>query len=221
MKSVLIFSGGLDSTTLLYKLLNEGHEVFPITFLYGQKHCRELESAKSICQNLNVEHKIIDISSLQSVLDSALTNPNVSIPSVPSSAQFYETLKTTVVPNRNAIFLSIAAGYAQSIGAKNIFFAAHYSDRGMYPDCREEFISAFETMTRCSLDDNTVSVSSPFATVKKSEVVKIGDSLNIPFGMTWSCYEGKSQHCGRCSACRERKNAFIEASVPDPTPYSE
>lgn len=221
MKSVLIFSGGLDSTTLLYKLKNEGHDVFPITFLYGQKHCRELKSAKKICQNLNVMHKVIDLSALQTVLDSALTNPDISIPSVPSGAQFYETLKTTVVPNRNAIFLSVAAGYAQSIGAKNIFFAAHYSDRGMYPDCREEFISSFENMTKLSLDDDTVSVSSPFATIKKYEVVKIGNSLNVPFELTWSCYEGKDRHCGRCSACRERKNAFIEASVSDTTKYSE
>ncbi|EIJ65749.1 protein ExsB [Candidatus Nitrosopumilus salaria BD31] len=221
MKSILIFSGGLDSTTLLYKLQHEGHEVFPMTFLYGQKHCKESESAKEICQNLTLSHKVIDLSPLQTVLDSALTNPNISIPAVPSSAQFYETLKTTVVPNRNAIFLSIGAGYAQSIGAKNIFFAAHYSDRGMYPDCREEFISAFENMTKLSLGDDDASVSSPFATIKKSEVVKIGHSLNVPFELTWSCYEGKHRHCGRCSACRERKTAFKEANVTDPTEYSE
>ncbi|EPA06517.1 7-cyano-7-deazaguanine synthase QueC [Candidatus Nitrosarchaeum limnium] len=221
MKSVLIFSGGLDSTTLLYKLINEGHEVYPLTFLYGQKHCKESESAKEITNILKINHKIIDITALQSVLDSALTNPSISIPTVPSGSQFYETLKTTVVPNRNAIFLAIAAGYAQSIKADNIFFAAHYSDRGMYPDCRSEFISAFEKMTKLSLDNSNASVSSPFAKINKSGVVKIGDSLNVPFQLTWSCYEGKDRHCGRCSACRERKNAFVEASVYDPTDYIE
>lgn len=221
MKSVLIFSGGLDSTTLLYKLINEEHKVYPLTFLYGQKHCKESESAKMITNLLKIEHKIIDITALQSVLDSALTNPSISIPTVPSGSQFYETLKTTVVPNRNAIFLAIAAGYAQSIKANNIFFAAHYSDRGMYPDCRSEFIASFEKMTKLSLDNSDVSVSSPFAKINKSGVVKIGDSLNVPFHLTWSCYEGKDRHCGRCSACRERKNAFIEVSIRDPTDYIE
>ena len=219
MKSVLIFSGGLDSTTLLYKLKNENHDVHAITFLYGQKHSKELESAKKITANLDTIHKIIDVSSLQSLLNSALTNPNISIPNVSAGAQFYETLKTTVVPNRNAIFLSIASGFAQSIHANNVFFAAHYSDRGMYPDCREEFIDSFQKMTRLSLNNPEMNISSPFAKLKKSEVVKIGNSLGVPFELTWSCYDGNQKHCGKCSACRERKNAFYEVGITDPTQY--
>jgi len=221
MKSVVVFSGGIDSTTLLFKLKNEGHEIYTITFSYGQKHSRELESAKKIASILKFDHKIVDISSLQSLLDSALTNPNIAIPKVPVGAQFYETLKTTVVPNRNAIFLSIAAGYAQSIGANNVFYAAHYSDRGIYPDCRQEFIEAFEKMSRISLENNSLSVQSPFVNMNKSDIVRLGSELGIPYELTWSCYSGDTKHCGTCSACRERKRAFFEAGIKDPTVYRE
>lgn len=219
MKSVVIFSGGLDSTTLLFKLKNENHDVHAVTFSYGQKQSRELNSARKIGLSLDVNHKIIDLSSLSHVLDSALTNPNIKIPKVPASAQFYETLTTTVVPNRNAIFLSIAAGYAQSIGARNLYYAAHYSDRGMYPDCRPEFISEFEKMVRLSLVNDDFCVESPFVNRTKGEIVKLGNKLKVPFELTWSCYEGGEKHCGACSACRERKRAFDEARVNDPTVY--
>jgi 7-cyano-7-deazaguanine synthase len=221
MKSVLIFSGGLDSTTLLFKLKKDNQDVHAITFSYGQKHSIELEYAKKIASVLGIEHKIVDMSSLQTLLDSALTNPNIVIPKVPASAQFYETLKSTVVPNRNAIFLAIATGYAQSIGANNVFYAAHYSDRGVYPDCREEFIEAFEKMSQLSLDNNLLSIESPFVRMNKSDVVKLGTELGVPYELTWSCYGGDMKHCGTCSACRERKRAFSEAGVKDPTVYRE
>lgn len=221
MKSVAVFSGGLDSTTLLFKLKEDGYDIHAVTFSYGQKHSRELESAKKIASILKIDHKIVDISSLQSLLNSALTNPDIAIPKVPVGAQFYETLKTTVVPNRNAIFLSIAAGYAQSIGSNNVFYAAHYSDRGVYPDCRQEFIDSFEKMSRISLDNNSLVVQSPFVEMDKSEIVKIGSELGVPYDLTWSCYGGDMKHCGTCSSCRERKRAFSEAGVRDPTVYRE
>lgn len=221
MKSVVVFSGGLDSTTLLFKLKKEGHEIHAVTFSYGQKHSIELEYAKKITSLLGVDHKIVDISSLQTLLDSALTNPSIVIPKVPASAQHYETLKSTVVPNRNAIFLSIATGFAQSIGANNVFYAAHYSDRGIYPDCREEFVEAFEKMSRLSLDNNSLSIMSPFVRMNKSDIVRLGSELEVPYEMTWSCYGGDMKHCGTCSACRERKRAFSEAGVRDPTVYRE
>jgi len=221
MKSIIIFSGGLDSTTLLYKLKSENHDIHTISFLYGQKHSKELEAAKIICSSLNIEQKIVDLTPLQSLLDSALTNPNIEIPTIPAGTQHYETLKTTVVPNRNAIFLSIAAGFAQSIGGNTIFYAAHYSDGGMYPDCREEFINSFEKTVRLGLDSSNFSVKAPFVNISKSEVIKIGHKLGVPFELTWSCYEGGIKHCGSCSACRERKNAFEEAKINDPTAYSE
>ncbi len=221
MKSVLIFSGGLDSTTLLYRLKNENHNVYTISFLYGQKHSKELEAAKIICSSLDVEQRIVDLTSLQPILNSALTNPNIEIPSIPAGTQFYETLKSTIVPNRNAIFLSIAAGFAQSIGANTIFYAAHHSDRGMYPDCREEFIKSFEKTVRLALDDDSFLVKAPFANIPKGEVIKIGQKLNVPFELTWSCYEGGIRHCGACSACRERNLAFEEAGIDDPTAYEK
>ena len=221
MKSVVVFSGGLDSTTLLYKLKSENHDVYAISFVYGQKHSRELDSAKDISTLLGVSHKIVDISSLSGVLDSALTNPNTEIPNVPANAQFYETLKTTVVPNRNAIFLSIAAGYAQSIGATNLYYAAHHSDRGMYPDCRPEFILQFEKMVQLSLDNEEFHVESPFVNITKGGIVELGHKFNVPFELTWSCYEGGDKHCGICSTCRERKRAFEEAGIKDSTEYRE
>ena len=221
MKSVIIFSGGLDSTTLLYKLKNENHDIHAISFLYGQKHSKELEAAKIICSSIGIDQKIVDLTSLQTILNSALTNPNIEIPTISVGTQFYETLKTTVVPNRNAIFLSIAAGFAQSIGANSIFYAAHHSDRGMYPDCREEFIKSFEKTVRLALDNNNFSVKAPFVNISKNEVVKIGKKLDVPFELTWSCYEGEIKHCGACSACRERKYAFEEAGIDDPTIYKK
>src|SRR3989337_1532064 len=149
MKAVIIASGGVDSSTLLYKTVKEGCETYGLTFIYGQKHKREIESAKKICEGLNVHHKVIDLSILKDILSgSALTDSGVEIPEVPETAEYFETLKTTIVPNRNSIFLSIAIGYAVSIKANYIFFGAHHSDRGVYPDCRQEFVEAFEYAER-------------------------------------------------------------------------
>lgn len=213
-------SGGIDSTTLVYSSIDQGYEVECLTILYGQRHRREADSARRITEALGVPHKLLDLSPLGGILSgSALTDANVDVPEVPETAEHYDTLKTTIVPNRNAIFLSIAVGYAVSVGAENVFFGAHSSDRGVYPDCREEFVETFQTSERLATDEPDLNILAPFVGMDKADIVRLGGRLGVPFGETWSCYKGGALHCGVCSSCRERKRAFVEANVPDPTEY--
>lgn len=213
-------SGGVDSTTLLYNSVKEGYGVDCLTFIYGQKHGREVDSARRVSHALNVPHRVVDLSPLGDILSgSALTDRAIDIPEVPETAEYYDTLKATIVPNRNAIFLSIAVGYAVSRGADSVFFGAHHSDRGVYPDCREEFVESLEASLRLATDKPYLHISAPFVRMDKSDIVRLGAGLGVPFKDTWSCYKGGSVHCGVCSSCRERKRAFHDAGVPDPTVY--
>ncbi len=219
-KAVVIASGGIDSSTLLFKTVTENYETYALTFIYGQKHKREIESAKWICERLKVSHKILDLSVLKEILTgSALTDSSIAIPEVPADVSFYDTLKATIVPNRNSIFLSIAIGYAVSTGANRVLFGAHYSDRGIYPDCRPEFVEAFESAERLATDNPDLTVNAPFAHMDKSDIVKLGSELGVPYQKTWSCYKGDELQCGVCSSCRERKRAFTQSGVSDPTSY--
>jgi len=219
-KAVIIVSGGIDSTTLLYEFLDEGLIPYALTFLYGQKHEREIESARKICGALGVSHTVVDLTSLKGLLaGSALTDASVEIPQVPETEEHYGTLKTTIVPNRNAIFLAIAVGYAVSMGVRRVCFGAHFSDRGVYPDCRREFVRAFESAERVAVDLDELRIEAPFVDKDKKDIVKLGGSLGVPYEDTWSCYRGGALHCGACSSCRERKRAFVEAEVLDPTHY--
>ncbi|MBI4228902.1 MAG: 7-cyano-7-deazaguanine synthase QueC [Deltaproteobacteria bacterium] len=219
-KVVVIASGGIDSSTLLFKTVNENYKTYALTFMYGQKHRREIDTAKWICEQLKVSHKILDLSVLKDVLSgSALTDSSISIPEVPAEVLHYDTLKTTIVPNRNSIFLSIAIGYAVSIGANQVFFGAHHSDRGVYPDCRIEFVEAFQSAERLAVDNASLTIKAPFAHMEKSEIVRLGTELGVPYQLTWSCYKGGDLHCGVCSSCRERKRAFTQSGVSDPTRY--
>jgi len=219
-KAVIIASGGIDSSTLLYKMVSEGFQIYDLTFIYGQRHLKEIEYAKAIARKLEIDHKVIDLSAMKILLSgSALTDSNVEVPEVPETADHYETLKSTIVPNRNAIFLSIAIGYAESIGANHVFFGAHFSDRGVYPDCRKEFVDAFQNSERLATDNPDLVIDAPFVDIDKSEIVKLGAELGVPFADTWTCYKGGERHCGVCSSCRERKRAFIESDIWDPTEY--
>lgn len=219
-KAVVILSGGIDSTTLCYKCVDKNIEVFPLTLDYGQKHVKEIEFSNKICSRLKLKSKVVDLRSIQKLLlGSALTDNNVKIPEVPETTEHYETLKQTIVPNRNSIFLSLAVGYAQSIGINTVFFGAHHSDRGVYPDCRKEFVAEFESAQRLANDNAKLEINAPFVDLNKSEIVKFGSELGVPYEDTWSCYVGGEMHCGLCSSCRERKRAFKEAGVLDPTTY--
>jgi 7-cyano-7-deazaguanine synthase len=220
IKAVIIFSGGLDSTVLCYKAVSDNFDVNAITILYGQRHSREVEGAKKTAGILGINHRVIDLSNINELLQgSALTDSNIGVPEVPETTEHFETLKSTIVPNRNAIFLSLAIGYSESIKANHIFFGAHHSDRGVYPDCRKEFVEAFEIAERLANDNPELSISAPFVEMDKSEIVTLGKKLGVPFEHTWTCYVGGELHCGVCSACSERKRAFREAGVTDPTIY--
>lgn len=226
-KVVAIASGGIDSSTLLYWLTEPKAKPFErplvcaITFDYGQRHRKEIEAAKAICKKLRIEHHEIDISGIHPLIATSALTGGQEVPEVPETAEHFETLKQTIVPNRNAIMLSIAIGHAVSIGAKKVFYAPHFSDRGVYPDCRKEFVDAFQHAERLANDIYDLEVNAPFVDKNKSDLVSIGYALGVPFEETWTCYKGEELHCGVCSACRERKRAFEEANVPDPTKYAE
>lgn len=218
---VVILSGGIDSTTLCYQFVDREWKIKPLIFNYGQKHRKEIEYAQSTCSRLNLDAKIIDLSAINELLSgSALTDNSVDIPEVSEKTMKFDTLKTTIVPNRNSIFLSLAIGYAVSQGIDNVLFGAHHSDRGVYPDCRKEFIESFQTSQRLANDNVDLNVIAPFVDKTKGEIVSTGSGLSVPFKETWSCYAGKEIHCGKCSSCIERKKAFIEAGVEDPTFYA-
>lgn len=218
--AVVIASGGIDSITLIYKLVNEGFSLKTLTFLYGQKHIKETEYAVKIFRKLSLDYRIVDISGIKDLISgSALTDQNIDIPEVPGTTEYYNTLKTTIVPNRNSIFLSLAVAYAQQLKCNNVFYGAHHSDRGVYPDCRKEFIESFEHSQRLANDNVRIRIIAPFVDLDKAGIVKLGHSLGVPYDETWSCYKGLEVHCGKCSSCSERKRAFSNSGIKDPTIY--
>lgn len=215
MDVVLLFSGGLDSTVLLYHLRGEGHRVRCLSVDYGQRHARELAAAVAICQPLGVEHRCIDLRSVTPLLaGSALTD---EVP-VPQQAYDAASLKTTVVPNRNMMLLSIATAWAVSTKSDAVAYAAHGGDHELYPDCRAEFAEAMDRAIQLC-DWHRVRLIPSFVGKSKAELVAIGRALSVPFERTWSCYVGGSAHCGRCGTCVERRAAFKSAGVMDPTAY--
>ena len=218
MKTVLIYSGGLDSTVLLYHLLAAGHEVHALSIDYGQRHRCELDHAASICKELSVPNPLADLSAIQPLLaGSSLTSPEIE---VAEGHYTEESMKSTVVPNRNMILLAIATGHALSIGAEEIAYAAHSGDHAIYPDCRNEFADAMAEAIRLA-DWSVVELSRPFVDWNKADIVRRGAELGLPFEETWSCYKGGEIHCGRCGTCVERREAFDLADVADPTTYGE
>lgn len=218
MKTVLIYSGGLDSTVLLYHLRAAGHSVHALSVNYGQRHACELDHAADICRELQLPNPVADLSAIQPLLaGSSLTSADIE---VAEGHYTEETMKSTVVPNRNMILLSIAAGHALSIGAQQIAYAAHSGDHAIYPDCRNEFADAMAAAIRLC-DWSTVELSRPFVDWTKADIVRRGAELNLPFEKTWSCYKGGEIHCGRCGTCIERREAFDLAGIADPTIYAK
>jgi 7-cyano-7-deazaguanine synthase len=216
-KAVVLLSGGLDSTTLLYFVASEGYAPYVLSFDYGQRHKKELGFAKRTCDKLNAEHKIIDITSIHELLKgSALTDERVRIPEEHYS---HESQKATIVPNRNAIMLNIAIGYAVSLEAGRVFYAAHYNDREIYPDCRAEFINSQNETAKLANDNDELEIVAPFVSKSKADIVKIAGELGVPFEDTWSCYKGSAKACGVCGTCLERIEAFELAGLDDNIEY--
>lgn len=214
---VPILSGGMDSTVLLYELAKK-YDLRPVTFDYGQRHSREITAAAAICDSLNLPHKIVRLEGMNELLGgSCLTDGNIE---VPEGHYAEESMKRTVVPNRNMIMLAIAAGYAISLKAKHVAYAAHAGDHTIYPDCRPEFAKSVNRAIKLA-DWHQVSLLAPYALISKAAIVKRGLFLGVPFEKTWSCYKGQEIHCGKCGTCVERIEAFNLAGVIDPTVYSE
>jgi 7-cyano-7-deazaguanine synthase len=217
MKVVLAYSGGLDSTVLLYHLLAEGDEVKALSVHYGQRHARELDAAREIAAGRGVEHKTVDLSSLCALFPGqALTSAQDEIPRADYSPH---SLAVTTVPNRNMVLLAVALAWAAHERFEAAAFAAHAGLNGTYPDCRPEFARAMDGAARLC-DWRPLEVRAPFVTWTKGDIVRRGAALGVPFARTWSCYVGGARHCGTCGTCRDRRQAFADAGAADPTEYA-
>ncbi len=211
-QTICILSGGLDSTTLLYKLLAEGKEVRAISFNYGQKHSKELMYAIKTCEKLGVQHKVINITFLKELVsNSALTSDM----EVPEGHYEGENMKQTVVPNRNMIMASIAIGWAVNEDFGEIALGVHAGDHAIYPDCRPEFIEALAKIAWIA-NYKAISVYTPFINIDKGDIVIQGKDLNVDYSLAWTCYKGQEKPCGLCGSCQERAYAFKKADMIDP-----
>jgi 7-cyano-7-deazaguanine synthase len=220
MRIVLIYSGGMDSTVLLYEFLasNSRSEISTLSVNYGQRHRKELEAARAITAQLGVRHCVADLSGITSLLGgSSQTSDDIA---VPEGHYAEESMKKTVVPNRNMIMLAIATGWAISQGADQVAYAAHGGDHAIYPDCRMDFVEALRK-TISLADWHQVDLLAPYLGMTKTEIAIKGHALHVPFKQTWSCYKGETKHCGRCGTCTERREAFELAGIPDPTEYDD
>ena len=216
MKILTLLSGGLDSTVLLYHLLDRKTEVEAVSFDYGQRHRREISAANLIADRTKVKHHLVTVNfGREGLAGSALTD---SIVPVPHGHYADESMKQTVVPNRNMILLSIAAGLAISRQCRQVGFAAHAGDHAIYPDCRPDFVDNFNRSLFAGTYQTPL-VTAPFIHLTKRDIVSRGQKLRVPMELTWSCYEGKEVHCGKCGTCVERREAFKDAIVDDPTVY--
>jgi 7-cyano-7-deazaguanine synthase len=220
--AVVICSGGLDSTVLLYHVLQQhvsGESTGPIRVLsvnYGQRHKKELDFAVATAERLQLEHRVANLSAITHLLaGSSQTSDGVE---VPYGHYAQENMKLTVVPNRNMIMLSIAAGWAISTKSEVLYYGVHTGDHYVYADCRVEFVESLAESIQLA-DEHTVVLLAPFATRTKADIVRRGAELGVPFEETWSCYKGGTYHCGRCGTCTERVEAFRLAGIEDPTLY--
>lgn len=217
-KTVLIYSGGMDSTVLLYWLRGHDHTIKALGVNYGQRHGRELASAELICRELGVPFEVADLSGISKLIagQSSQVNPNVA---VPLGHYAEESMKATVVPNRNMIMLSVAIGHAISLEYDQVAYAAHAGDHTIYPDCRPQFAAAMDLVASLC-DWRIISLIRPFIQFTKADIARKGNELGVPFEKTWSCYQGGDVHCGQCGTCVERRESFSLAGIPDPTVYT-
>lgn len=212
--SVIIVSGGLDSITLLYDKAET--IALAISFDYGQNHSKkELPYAEYHCQKLGIPHITIPLTFMHQYFKSSLLE---GAEAIPEGHYEEENMKSTVVPFRNGIMLAIATGIAESHELKRVYIANHGGDHTIYPDCRPEFIDAMDKATSAGTFVD-VRVEAPYTNISKADIVRRGDALGIDYAKTWSCYKGSETHCGKCGTCVERKEAFADAGVEDPTEY--
>lgn len=220
MKAIAIVSGGMDSITLAYRLKADNYDLHMLTFNYGQRHVKEIESSQYFAEILGTKHDVIDISNIQPLLKgSALTDNSVAVP----HGHYAEVnMKQTVVPNRNAIMISIAWGVAIAEATDVVALAVHSGDHHIYPDCRPAFIDSMNAALRIGMEGHRTEglhIYAPYLNLDKAAIAADGESLGVPYEKTWTCYEAGEIHCGQCGACVERQEAFYLAGVKDKTPY--
>ena len=212
--TVIIYSGGLDSTTLLYE--ERRRIALAVTFCYGNNHAeRESSCAEWHCQKLGIEHLKIDLGFIGRYFSSSLT---AGADAVPDGSYDDENMRSTVVPFRNGIMLSVACGLAESRGLKRVVMANHGGDHVIYPDCRPQFVDAMGAAMREGTYEG-VELCAPYTNLTKADIVRRGAKLGVDFGHTYSCYKGEDLHCGTCGTCTERREAFRLAGIEDPTIY--
>ena len=214
-KTIIVLSGGLDSSTLLYKLINEGKEVKAISFNYGQRHSKELEYAAKTCAKLNIEHKIVDMIFLKELVSNSALTSDIA---VPEGHYAGENMKQTVVPNRNMIMASIAIGWAVNEDFDEVALGVHAGDHAIYPDCRPEFIDALQNCATLA-NFKPIGIYTPFLNIDKGDIAICGKELNVDYSLTWTCYAGREKPCGKCGSCVERLEAFQKAGIVDPLEY--
>lgn len=218
MTTMVILSGGLDSTVALSAAMARHADVRAITFDYGQRHRVEIDHARKIAALLGAEWSLVDLSGIAGHLTtSALTNRTVDVPRTHYDGP---TMDKTVVPLRNATMISVAAGALASLGGGNLVVGVHHADHALYPDCRPAFVRAMQATINTSLDGITIQLQTPFLAIDKADIVKVGADLGAPMELTWSCYEGGTVQCGTCGTCRERRRAFADAGILDSTIYA-
>ncbi|MET1078858.1 MAG: 7-cyano-7-deazaguanine synthase QueC [Pseudomonas sp.] len=219
-RAVILLSGGLDSATVVALARAQGYACYSMSFDYGQRHRAELEAAERVAQQLGViEHKVIGLN-LNGIGGSALTDSSIAVPEAPS-----EGIPVTYVPARNTVFLSLALGWAEVLGARDIFIGVNAVDYSGYPDCRPEFVEAFERManlaTKAGVEGSGFRIRAPLQMLSKAQIVQAGLQHGVDYGLTVSCYQADDQGraCGKCDSCRLRATGFAEAGVADPTRY--
>tara|TARA_X000000368_G_scaffold417782_1_gene415172 strand:+ start:256 stop:909 length:654 start_codon:yes stop_codon:yes gene_type:complete len=215
-KIIVVYSGGLDSFTLLNEAIRSGKDISALSFDYGQKHSKELHCVEKFCTQESIDSKIVDISSIKELFQGSSLTDDIDIPK-----GHYEddSMKSTVVPNRNMILISLALGYAVTKGAEEVWFGAHAGDHAIYPDCRPEFVEKMDSVARIA-NYSPIAIKAPYITMSKTEILAIGLNMQLDYGLTWTCYEGKDLACGSCGACHERLESFAANNVIDPIKYS-
>jgi 7-cyano-7-deazaguanine synthase len=218
--AIILLSGGLDSITVLAHAKQQGYGCYALSFNYGQRHSAELTAAKKIAENYQVlEHKILQLG-LDSIGGSALTDDHIAVPQSPQAG-----IPVTYVPARNTIFLSLALGWAEVLNVSDVFIGVNAVDYSGYPDCRPEFINAFQTManlaTKAAVEGHEIRIHTPLIDLSKAEIIALGVKLGVDYAATVSCYsaDAAGRACGSCDACRLRKAGFAELGVADPTCY--
>lgn len=221
-KAVILFSGGLDSTTCLAYAKHQGFDCFALSFNYGQKHHAELNAAKKIAAHFDAKHHIFNLA-VNQFGGSALTDNNVTVPDYDEKNT---EIPITYVPARNTIFLSIALAFAEVLNAKDIFIGVSHVDYSGYPDCRPEYIKAFQALanlaTKMGVEEGGIAIHTPIIHLSKAETIKMGHDLGVDYAMTVSCYKSneEGEACGQCDSCMLRKKGFADAKLADVTRYA-